>query len=165
MTEDSFDEYVRVRLTYLTRTAFLLVGGNTHDAEDLVQAALARALPRWRDIADHDAYVRRALYHQAVSRWRALRARVPELLTDAPPERGREPADVDTRLLLAEALRRLTPRQRAVLVLRYYEDRTEVDAARLLGVGVGTVKSQTRHALRRLRELAPELMELHHEPA
>ena len=64
---------------------------------------------------------------------------------------------VDTRLTLAEALARLTPRQRAVLVARFYEDRTEVDAARVLGCSVSTVKSQTRHALERLRVLAPEL--------
>jgi RNA polymerase sigma factor (sigma-70 family) len=62
--------------------------------------------------------------------------------------------------MLASALGRLTPKQRAVLVLRYYEDRTEVEAALLLGVSSGTVKSQTRHALRRLRELAPELADL-----
>ena len=64
---------------------------------------------------------------------------------------------VDTRLTLAEALARLTPRQRAVLVARFYEDRTETDAARVLGCSVSTVKSQTRHALERLRVLAPEL--------
>ena len=61
------------------------------------------------------------------------------------------------RLTLAAALARLTPRQRAVLVARFYEDRTEVDAARVLGCSVSTVKSQTRHALERLRVLAPEL--------
>ena len=60
-------------------------------------------------------------------------------------------------LTLAGALSRLTPRQRAVLVARFYEDRTEVDAARVLGCSVSTVKSQTRHALERLRVLAPEL--------
>lgn len=63
------------------------------------------------------------------------------------------------RLVLREALSRLTPRQRAVLVLRFYEDATEVQAAHLLGCSVSTVKSQTRHALERLRVLAPELAE------
>ena len=62
-----------------------------------------------------------------------------------------------TRLTLVDALSRLTPRQRAVLVARFYEDRTEVDTARVLGCSVSTVKSQTRHALERLRVLAPEL--------
>jgi RNA polymerase sigma factor (sigma-70 family) len=67
------------------------------------------------------------------------------------------PDAVAARLTLAGALSRLTPRQRAVLVARFYEDRTEVDAARVLGCSVSTVKSQTRHALERLRVLAPEL--------
>ena len=67
--------------------------------------------------------------------------------------------DHERRLLLREALARLTPKQRAVLVLRYYEDLTETQAAAVLGCAPGTVKSQTRHALERLRELAPELAE------
>jgi RNA polymerase sigma factor (sigma-70 family) len=75
--------------------------------------------------------------------------------------RGRTPALLRIAyLVLADAIRRLTPRQRAVLVLRYYEDRTETEAAILLGVSTGTIKSQTRHALRRLREVAPELADL-----
>ena len=65
--------------------------------------------------------------------------------------------DVATRLTLVGALSRLTPRQRAVLVARFYEDRTEAETARVLGCSVSTVKSQTRHALERLRVLAPEL--------
>jgi RNA polymerase sigma factor (sigma-70 family) len=65
----------------------------------------------------------------------------------------------DSRVTLAQALRLLTPKQRAVLVVRFYEDRTELEAARILGCSVNTVKSQTRHALNRLRELAPELLE------
>ena len=77
----------------------------------------------------------------------------------AAPARGAE-TDLDTRLVLAAALGRLTPKQRAVLVLRLYEDQTEIEAARILGVSPGTVKSQTRHALRRLRELAPDLIDL-----
>ena len=158
----SFEEYVRARTPALMRIAYL-VAGNAHDAEDLVQSALERAAVRWRHLDDPEAYLRRVIYTQAVSRWRRLRARPPETLTAAPPERstgvGAE-VDHDTRLVLASAIRRLTPKQRAVLVLRFYEDRTETEAAVLLGVSVGTVKSQTRHALRRLRELAPELAEL-----
>jgi RNA polymerase sigma-70 factor (sigma-E family) len=158
--DDSFEAYVRARLPALNRTAFLLTGGNPHDAEDLVQAALARVVVRWRSVDDPDAYVRRALYHESVSRWRQLRARPAELLTAQPPERGAS-TDPDTRLVVAAALRRLTARQRAVLVLRFYEDRTEVQAAEILGVGIGTVKSQTRHALQRLRQVAPDLLKVH----
>jgi len=154
----SFDEYVRARTPALLRIAYLLTG-NAHDAEDLVQAALSQAALRWRRVDDPEAYVRRVIYTTSVSRWRRLRARPPETLTDRPPERATVP-DHDTRLVMATALRRLTPRQRAVLVLRYYEDRTEAEVALMLGVAVGTVKSQTRHALRRLREIAPELAEL-----
>ena len=65
---------------------------------------------------------------------------------------------VSNSLVLADALRRLTPRQRAVLVLRYYDDLTEVQTADVMSCSVSTVKSQTKHALRRLRELAPDLI-------
>lgn len=157
-TRASFEEYVRTRTPALLRIAYL-VAGNAHDAEDLVQSALERAAVRWRQLDDPEAYLRRVIYTQSVSRWRRLRARPPETLTAAPPERPSE-TDHDTRLVLASAIRRLTPRQRAVLVLRFYEDRTEAESAMLLGVSTGTIKSQTRHALRRLRELAPELADL-----
>jgi RNA polymerase sigma-70 factor (sigma-E family) len=154
----SFEEYVRTRTPALLRIAFL-VAGNPHDAEDLVQLALERAVTRWRRLDDPEAYLRRVIYTQSVSRWRRLRARPPEFLTATPPENATE-SDHDTRLVLFAALRRLTPKQRAVLVLRYYEDRTEAEAAILLGVSTQTVKSQTRIALRRLREVAPDLADL-----
>jgi len=136
-TRASFEEYVRARTPALLRIAYL-VAGNAHDAEDLVQSALERAAVRWRSLDDPEAYLRRVIYTQSVSRWRRLRARVPETLTDTPPERPSE-TDHDTRLVLASAIRRLTPRQRAVIVLRFYEDRTEAEAAILLGVSSGTV--------------------------
>jgi RNA polymerase sigma-70 factor (sigma-E family) len=153
----SFEEFVRGRTPALLRIAYLLVG-NAHDAEDIVQSALEKAATRWRRLDDPEAYLRRVLYNQSISRWRRLRARPPETLMADLPERPAD-ADHDTRLAMAAALRRLTPRQRAVLVLRYYEDRTEVETAALLGIGRETVKSQTRIALRRLREIAPDLAE------
>jgi len=103
--------------------------------------------------------VRRILYTESTSWWRRRR-RVVEVSAagyDAPePARG----DVDLHLSLGQALDRLTPKQRAVLVLRYFEDLTEIETARVLGVHVSTVKSTHRQALGRLRTVAPDLGEL-----
>ncbi|MEO6790174.1 MAG: SigE family RNA polymerase sigma factor [Ornithinibacter sp.] len=158
-----FETYVRERWVPLLRTAMLLTG-DRHVAEDLVQETLIRAAQHWGrvDPATADAYVRRILYTRSVDAWRWRRRQpdpVDHTLHDEVAHRGDAPDAVDTHLTLADALRRLTPRQRAVLVVRFYEDRTEVDAARVLGCSVSTVKSQTRHALERLRVLAPELAE------
>jgi len=158
--EASFEEFVRVRTGALARTAYLLTGDRQH-AEDLVQTALARVAVRWTRLDDAESYVRRVLYTQAVSWWRVRRRRRPEVLVQTPPDRAGDPrGDPELRIVVAQALARLTPKQRAVLVLRFYEDRTEAETAELLSVALGTVKSQTRHALRRLRELAPELADL-----
>src|SRR3954469_13529688 len=121
---ESFEEFVRTRSGVLGRTAYLLAG-DRHEAEDLLQDALARAAVAWERINDAEAYVRRALYTQAVSRWRVRRRRPPERLGEPPPPSQAATADVDTRLVLAQTLSRLTPRQRAVLILRFYEDRSE----------------------------------------
>jgi RNA polymerase sigma-70 factor (sigma-E family) len=158
--EASFDEFVRARTGALARTAYLLTG-DRHYAEDLVQSTLARAAVRWKHLDDPESYVRRVMYTQAVSWWRVRRRRRSEILIEAVPDRGVDHrSDPDVRIVLAQALSRLTPKQRAVLILRFYEDRTEAQTAELLSVALGTVKSQTRHALRRLRELAPELADL-----
>ncbi|HEX5595008.1 MAG TPA: SigE family RNA polymerase sigma factor [Micromonosporaceae bacterium] len=160
----AFGDFVRAEIAALTRTAFLLTG-DRHLAEDLVQVALERAAVRWERVDDPRAYVRRVLYTQSASWWRRRKARPPETLTDAVPDRVTGGPEPEERLVLRQALARLTARQRAVLVLRYFEDRTEVETARLLGCSVGTVKSQTRHALGRLRLLAPELADLGgHQP-
>ena len=104
---------------------------------------------------DPEAYVRRVLYSRFVDGWR--RRRLLELPWVSPPgvPGGDEAGTAADRLTLREALVQLTPRQRAVLILRFYEDLTESQAAAALGVSPNTVKSQTRAALRRLRELAP----------
>jgi RNA polymerase sigma-70 factor (sigma-E family) len=148
--EASFDEYVAARYPALVRTAYLLTG-NHHDAEDLVQTTLVKLVGRWRRIADQpDGYVRKAMVNEHVSRWRRHRGR--EVVVERPPEvadgRG---GDVDDALSLQAALAGLAPRQRAVLVLRYFEDLTERETADLLGISVGTVKSQARDGLARLR--------------
>ncbi|MET7395546.1 SigE family RNA polymerase sigma factor [Dactylosporangium sp. NPDC005572] len=159
-----FDEFVRTRTAALWRTAYLMTG-DRHHAEDLLQIALERAAVRWNKLDRPEAYVRRVLYTQSVSWWRGRQRRVKEVLVDVVPESAGPPGEPEVRIMLAQALRRLTPKQRAVLVLRYYEDYSEEDTARLMRVAVGTVKSQTRHALRRLRELAPELTGLLGDPA
>ena len=158
---EEFAAFVRARTPSLLRTAFLLTG-DQHLAEDLVQSALVRTHRAWRRIGppDHaEAYTRRAMYHLQVSLWR--RRRVPESLSAAPPEprdAGPDETDrVDVRLALLSALRRLSAAQRSVLILRYFDDCSEAEAAQVLGVRVGTVKSQTNKALSRLRVVAPEL--------
>lgn len=158
--EEAFRQFVATRRPRLLRAAYLLTG-DAGLAEDLVQTALFKTALRWRRVAgsgDPEPYVRRILYTEHVSAWR--RRRVPEVLgASAPDGLTAVGDDPERRLLLREALARLTPKQRAVLVLRYYEDLTETQAAAVLGCAPGTVKSQTRHALERLRELAPELAE------
>jgi RNA polymerase sigma-70 factor (sigma-E family) len=160
--EESFRTYLSGRVAALSRTAYLLTG-DRHQAEDLVQLTLVRLARHWERVAaagDPDRYARRTMYSQHVSLWRRrwrgvdLRAEPPEV---AVPDGT---AGVERALLVRQALARLAPRQRAVLVLRYYEDLTEVQAAETLGCSVSTVKSQTRDALARVRVLAPELAEL-----
>ncbi|MEV0270414.1 SigE family RNA polymerase sigma factor [Hamadaea sp. NPDC050747] len=158
--EQSFRDYVHARVAALSRAAYLLTG-DAHLAEDLVQQTLVQVASRWERIVaggDPDAYVRRVLYHQHVSWWRRWR-REPVPVDRLPDTAGPLP-DVELTVAVRQALAKLTPKQRAVLVLRYFEDLTEAQAATVLGVGVGTVKSQTRDALARLRVLAPDLAEL-----
>ena len=155
----AFDAYVRERWDPLLRTAALLTG-DASTAEDLVQESLVRAARHWHrvDPGALDAYVRRVMYTRSIDAWR-WRRHQPDPVDPVRYERaGADGAeDLVARLTLVDALGRLTPRQRAVLVARFYEDRTEVETAVLLGCSVSTVKSQTRHALERLRALAPEL--------
>ncbi|GAA3748138.1 SigE family RNA polymerase sigma factor [Micromonospora maritima] len=147
--------FVEIHQHRLLRAAYL-VCGNRHQAEDLLQDALLKLALRWPSVRDGDpaAYVRAILYRDAVSWWRRRRR---ERLSAHPPERADADADDALRLSVRAALDRLPPRQRAVLVLRYFEDLTEAATAEALGVTVGTVKSQCHDALRRLRQVAPEL--------
>ena len=163
--EDAFNDFVEARKPALTRAAFLL----THDhqlAEDLVQTALFKAARAWDRIeGEPEPYVRRILNTENISRWRRrrhlLEAYAPGF--DAPAAAGPDP---DVHVSLERALGRLTVRQRTVIVLRYYEDLTETETARMLGIGVGTVKSIHRQAIGRLRTLSPDLGDLigaHHD--
>lgn len=160
--EESFRAYVSGRITALSRSAYLLTG-DRHQAEDLVQLTLVRLARHWERVVaggDPEPYVRRTMYTQHVSLWRRrwrqveLRSEPPE--TAAPDDSG----GLERTLVVRQALARLAPRQRAVLVLRFFEDLTEVEAAETLGCSVSTVKSQTRDGLARLRAHAPELAEL-----
>lgn len=154
--EREFREFVAARSAGLLRTAYFLTGGDLHDAQDLLQTALMATARHWGRIEQRDqpeAYVRRALARHQINRWRS-RARRPETLMSAPPDHatgGEEEARVELRHGLLGALRALPPRQRAVVVLRHYEDLSESEVARLLGVSVGTVRSQTTKALAKLR--------------
>lgn len=149
-----FSAFVRARSGPLLRTAHLLTGDRGH-AEDLLQQALERLARHWRRIdGDPEAWVRRTLVNLATDRWR-LRARRPvEWGADGVDRPAVDVAhqSVEDRLDLVRALAVLTPRQRAVLVLRYFDDLSEADTARLVGCSVGTVKSTASRALARLRE-------------
>jgi RNA polymerase sigma-70 factor (sigma-E family) len=158
---EEFTRWARARQGHLLRASMLLTGDRQR-AEDLVQEALTKVAMRWGRLrhSNPDAYARTVIYHDSVSWWRK---RKHEVLTSYDVERAGEAPQHERRILLLEALRALTPRQRAVIVLRYFEDLTERQTAEVLGVSLGTVKSQTHLSLRRLREAAPELAEFLHE--
>jgi RNA polymerase sigma-70 factor (sigma-E family) len=145
-------EFIRARYPALLRRAYLLEQDH-HAAEDLVQEALARSCRAWgKRAADNpDAYVVRVMVNLHTSKWR--RRRPAETSTAVLPEVGvsdgtQERSEADH---LWRALAEAPPRQRAVLVLRYYEGMTESEAADVLGVTVGTIRSQTSKALANLR--------------
>ena len=147
----SFDDFARARGAHLVRVAYLLTRDRYH-AEDLVQTALVRSWSAWRRIdGDPEAYVRRVLVNTYAS-WRGRRWHG-ELPSDALPESAQvgPDVDVDDRDALWRALGRLPYQQRAVLVLRYYEDMTEAQIAGALGIAAGTVKAHASRALAALR--------------
>jgi RNA polymerase sigma-70 factor (sigma-E family) len=137
----------------LLATATLLAGGRAA-GEDLLQGALERMMRAWRRIdGDREGYLRRTMYHLAVDSWR-MRRRRPEVLGAFEPPAQPDGTDrLDLRQALVQALGGLPPRQRAALVLRYWEQLSEAEAADVLGCSVGTVKSATSRGLARLREL------------
>ena len=147
MSRVDFDEFVAARSTALLRTAYLL----THDhalAEDLLQTALTRSWLSWGRIeGEPEPYVRRTMINTYASWWR--RKWNGEQPTEQLPESAAGDAHADPDLW--EALARLPRRQRAVVVLRYFEDLTEAQTAHVLGCSVGTVKSQTSKAFAKLR--------------
>jgi RNA polymerase sigma-70 factor (sigma-E family) len=149
------EELLAAKGEHLRRTATLLAGG-PDDGEDLLQAALERMFRRWRTaITDPERYLRRTMYNLAADGWRrrqSWRAKLPLLgqSASAPDPTGA----VDDRDHLIRLLRDLPPRQRTAVVLRYWEDLSEEDAARAMGCSPGTVKAAASRGLARLRELS-----------
>jgi RNA polymerase sigma-70 factor (sigma-E family) len=150
--ERDFVEYVEARQQSLVRFAYLLTSDH-HTAEDLVQTALAKTYLAWgrmRDRGAVDSYVRRVIVNENTSMWRrAWRRR--ERVSDTLPDRGSVDPDVDSRAALWQVVQTLPPRQRAAVVLRYFEDLSEADTAAVLGCSVGNVKSQTSRGIAAMR--------------
>jgi RNA polymerase sigma-70 factor (sigma-E family) len=152
---DVLEELLAVKGKHLLHTAVLLTGSQ-EDGEDLLQAALERVFRRWRTIRGNpEGYLRQTLYHLAADGWRrkqAWRARLGLL-----GQPGAQPDDtgaVDNQDQLLRLLRQLPPRQRTAIVLSYWEDLTQAQAAQAMGCSPGTVKSATSRGMRRLRELS-----------
>jgi RNA polymerase sigma-70 factor (sigma-E family) len=159
----SFEQFVEGSSSRMLSMAMLLTGYNRADAEDLLQTVLERAFRRWRRICrtgDPGPYVRQMLVNASIDRWRLLRHRPEEPLGSDDglphaaglfgPDQSAAIADQD---LLWRALAQLPPGQRAVIVLRYYEDLTEAQTAALLGCSIGSVKTQASRALAKLRRV------------
>ena len=168
--KQELDRLLAERGDHLLHAAIALAGSR-QDGEDLLQAALERLVRRWRRIeSDPEGYLRRILYNLAADGWRRRanwRRRIPLLQAGQPAHTGTLAVEtVDLRDALGRALTQLPPLQRAVLILRYWEELTQSETAEILGCPEGTVKSATSRGLLRLRELTapwhdpqPELME------
>jgi RNA polymerase sigma-70 factor (sigma-E family) len=158
--EERFTEWAAAAQRPLLRAAYLLTGDLQH-AEDLVQEALVKVATRWDRLARENptAYARTVIVRDNISRWRRRRHRR-EVSLSHDPGRPAASSDPETSIVVRRALDRLTPKQRAVVVLRHFEDLSVDEVANVLHVGVGTVKSQNAAALARLREGAPELLDL-----
>jgi len=155
--DEEFTEWTAGVQRQLLRSAYL-VTGDLHRAEDLVQEALVKVALRWPRLRDQNptAYARTVIVRDNVSWWRRPR----DVPTPTLDDLAAVSTDPEAALVVRSALGRLTPKQRAVLVLRHFDDLSETDTAAALGVSVGTVKSQNAAALARLRGGAPELLAL-----
>jgi RNA polymerase sigma-70 factor (sigma-E family) len=153
-----FTAYLEARQARLLRTAYLLTG-DRHQAEDLLQTSLAKLYLSWDKVRDRDsvdAYARRILVNEHNSFWRRGWKRR-EYVTDTLPDRTpvQDVYDEGTAAAVWEVVQTLPRKARAVVVLRYYEQLTEAETAAVLGISVGTVKSQSSRALAALRERTP----------
>jgi RNA polymerase sigma-70 factor (sigma-E family) len=152
-TTDDFEEFAKAWIPQLYRTAWLLTG-DRHHAEDLVQDTLANMLKQWHRIDSPAAYARTTLVRTFVSQRRRRR------WTEEPiaelPERAGWPGDHELRMSLRTALAELAPVDRAVLVLRFFEDRSVEDVALDLGRSTSAITTRTSRALERLRAVLGE---------
>ena len=157
MDEEGFTEWVAGHQRQLLRSAFLLTG-DLHRAQDLVQEALVKVALRWSRLSGGNptAYARTIIVRDNISWWRRRRESPSETSDDL----SGVSSDPTTALVVQRSLARLAPRRRAVLVLRHFDDLTERETAEILGITVGTVKSTNAAALARLRDGAPELLDL-----
>jgi RNA polymerase sigma-70 factor (sigma-E family) len=155
--DEEFTEWAVGAQRQLLRSAFLLTG-DLQRAQDLVQEAMVKVAMRWPRLRSGNptAYARTIVVRDNISWWRRQR----EVPTPTLRELAEVSSEPETALVVRRALGRLTPKQRAVVVLRHFDDLSEIDAAAVLGVSVGTVKSQLSAALARLRDGAPELRDL-----
>ncbi|MET8311455.1 SigE family RNA polymerase sigma factor [Micromonospora sp. NPDC005173] len=152
-----FVEFARAASARLVHAAFLMTGDH-HQAEDAAQTALVRTYASWSRVRDDDAYgyARRILVNHLVDGWRRP---IREYPTDEVPEQRRDDVadEVATRRWLTAVLGALSPRERAIVVLRYYFDLPEAQVARELAISVGTVKSTSSRALEKLRATGPQV--------
>jgi RNA polymerase sigma-70 factor (sigma-E family) len=151
----TYDAFVIAASPQLLRLAYRLTG-DRHLAEDLLQSSLLKVARQWPRAREHPtAYAQRTIVNLATDGWRRRRARPPEIGMAAVPDRQHpsEQTAYDEREVLFAALRQLKPRQRAVLVLRFWEDRSIDDTAELLNTSTGNIKSTTHRGLERLRTI------------
>ena len=156
--EDRFTDFVRDHSASLFRVAFLMTG-DYQRAEDLLQTTLVRVYQRWPRVAQMErpgGYAHKVLVSLAGSWWRKRSSRESPLVLLEEPARGDRMEDIAEHERVWQAVLSLPPRQRAVMVLRYYEDLSEAEIARTLSMAPGTVKSHAHAATRRLAELLRE---------
>ena len=160
--DDEFTAYLHARQPSLLRTAYLLTGDRNH-AEDILQTSLAKLYLAWDKVRDRDsvdAYVRRIMVNENNSMWRRgwkkrEFATESEVLIAKGDREVRDDYDEGTNDALWQVVQSLPPKARAVVVLRYYEQLSEAETADVLGISVGTVKSQCSRALAALRDRVP----------
>jgi RNA polymerase sigma-70 factor (sigma-E family) len=154
--EDEYVAYVTARGAGLRRTAYLLCG-DWHRAQDIVQTAIAKLYVHWRRAVrmdNLDAYVRRIVVRVFLDEQRLAWSKVRRMASVPEPEAAHR-LDADDRIVLLEALAKVPPRQRAVLVLRFWEDLSVEQTAEVLRCSTGNIKSQTARGLAAMRKLLP----------